>query len=93
MQEVYLGAHQCRRECWAATTKQMNDVEKTHRRMDMRRNETKNAATRQKLAEIEKLEADARDWELADASVAATTLGAEANAARENPPKNGHATK
>jgi len=41
MQEVYLGAHQCRRECWAATTKQMNDVEKTHRRMDMRRNETK----------------------------------------------------
>ena len=61
----------------------MNDVEKAHRRMDMRRNETKNAATRQKLAEIEKLEADARDWELADASVAATTLGAEANAARE----------
>ena len=49
--------------------------------MDMRRNEAKNAATRQKLAEIEKLEANARDWELADASVAATTLGAEANAA------------
>ena len=53
-----------------------------HRIQDL--SDPKYAATLQKLAEIEKLEADARDWELADASVAATTLGAEASAARES---------
>jgi hypothetical protein len=41
-----------------------------HRIQDL--SDPKYAATREKLAEIEKKEADARDWELADAPVAAT---------------------